>query len=320
VTSAKADKPSRFLHVVVLVHALIVMGACTIFPENRAAVHFRQGNEFYQQQDYTRAAEEYEKALQLDPNLTPAYFFLGSSYENQYNPSKRGESGNDALLAKAVHNYSKAAEVEQDPKIKKLALEYLVEAYGPDKLNDPAQAGPAVQRMIELDPKNPLNYFALAKIYEDEGDYKRAEATLIEARQARPSDPSVYLQLTLYYGRRGNFDKTIEALEARAQVEPNNPETYYTMAMHYWDRAYRGIRLPEEDKRRYVEAGVAAVDHAIALNSEYVEALVYKGLLLRLEADLEKNPARQKALVEEADELRDRAQELRKQRAAGSIQ
>jgi tetratricopeptide (TPR) repeat protein len=296
------------------------MGACTMFPENRAAVHFRQGNERYQQQDYRRAAEEYEKALQLDPNLTPAYFFLGSSYENQYLPSHRGEPANDALLAKAVHNYSKAAEVEQDPKIKKLALEYLVEAYGPDKLNDPAQAGPAVQRMIELDPKDPLNYFALAKIYEDDGDYERAEATLIKARQARPSDPAVYLQLTLYYGRRGNFDKTIDALEARAEVEPNNPETYYTMAMHYWDRAYRGIRLPEADKRRFVQAGVAAADKAIALNSEYVDALVYKSLLLRLAADLEKNEARQKALIGEADELRDRAQELRKQRAAGGLE
>jgi hypothetical protein len=49
-----------------------------------------------------------------------------------------------------------------------------------------------------------------------------------------------------------------------------------------------------------------------------MEALVYKNLLLRLSANLEKDPARQKALLNEADELRDRATALRKQKSAGA--
>ena len=126
------------------------------------------------------------------------------------------------------------------------------------------------------------------------------------------------MQLAGYYNRQGEFDKTIQSLEARAQQEPNNPEAYYTIATYYWDKAYRDFRLPEAEKRKYVEAGVAAVDKAISLRNDYMEALVYKNLLLRLQANLEKNPARQQALLKEADQLRDRAQELRKQKGTGA--
>jgi tetratricopeptide (TPR) repeat protein len=286
----------------------------------KAKMAFKDANQLYQQQDYRKAAEKYEEAIQADPTIgrQGAYFFLGNSYDNLYKPARKGEAPNDELLTKAIDYYKRAAAEEQDPKIKKLALEYLVAAYGPDKLNDPTQSEPIVKQMIELDPKDPGNYFVLGKIYEDTGNYEQAEATYIQAREAKPNDPAVYMQLAGYYNRQGEFPKTIEALEARAQQEPNNPEAYYTIATYYWDKAYRDFRLPEPEKRKYVEAGVAAVDKAIAMKNDYMEALVYKNLLLRLQANLEKNPARQQALLKEADQLRDRAQELRKQKAAGA--
>lgn len=298
----------------------VTFAGCSQVGGLKAKMAFKDANSLYQQQDYRKAAEKYEEALQNDPNIGKqgAYFFLGNSYDNLYKPARKGEPANDELLAKAIENYKKAAEQEQDPKIKRLSLEYLVAAYGPDKLNDPTQSEPMVKQMIELDPKDPANYFVLAKIYEDTGNYEQAEATLIAARDAKPNDPAVYMQLAGYYNRQGEFDKTIEALEARAQQEPNNPEAYYTIATYYWDKAYRDFRLPEAEKKKFVEQGVAAVDKAIALKNDYMDALVYKNLLLRLQANLEKNPARQQALLKEADQLRDRAQELRKQRSAGA--
>lgn len=304
-----------------LVAALgVALAGCSQVGGLKAKMAFKDANGLYQQQDYRKAAEKYEEALRNDPNIGKqgAYFFLGNSYDNLYKPARKGEPANDELLTKAIENYKKAAEQEQDPKIKRLSLEYLVAAYGPDKLNDPTQSEPMVKQMIELDPKDPANYFVLAKIYEDTGNYEQAEATLVAARDAKPNDPAVYMQLAGYYNRQGEFDKTIQSLEARAQQEPNNPEAYYTIATYYWDKAYRDFRLPEAEKKKFVEQGVAAVDKAIALKNDYMDALVYKNLLLRLQANLEKNPARQQALLKEADQLRDRAQELRKQRNAGA--
>src|SRR3989337_1341073 len=103
----------------------------------------------------------------------------------------KGEPDNDKLLTQAIENYKLAAEKETDPKMKKLSLDYLVAAYGPDKLDDPSQAEPLVQRMIQLDPTDTTNYFALASIYENAGNLDEAEAMLNKAREVKPKEAAV---------------------------------------------------------------------------------------------------------------------------------
>jgi tetratricopeptide (TPR) repeat protein len=291
--------------------------ACGQFQTLKAKKHFKEANVLYQQQDYRRAAVAYEEAIKADPNLTVAYFYLGNSYDNLYKPARAGESENDAYLQKAIDNYRQAAEREQDPKMKKLAIEYLVAAYGPDKLNQPEEAEPLINRMIEIDPTDPANYFALARLYEESGRYDEAEQMLLKARDAKPNDPAVYMQLAGYYNRQGEFDKTIEALQARAEREPNNPEAFYTIATFYWDKAYRDFRIKDDLKAQYAQSGLQAVDKAIQLNPDYMEAVTYRGLLLRVQAALEKDAGRQKQLLNEAEKMQARATELRKKKAAG---
>ena len=272
----------------------------------------RDAHTAYQQQDYRGAIEAYEIAIAADPAQTESYFYLGNSYDNMYRPTRRGEAANDALIDSAVENYKKAVELEQRPELRKLALQYLANAYGADKLNDPAQSEPVVQQLIEMDPSDPVNYFALARIYEDSGEYERAEQTLVQAREARPTEPAVYTNLAAYYNRQGNFEGAIEALNARAEREPTNPEAFYTIATYYWEKAYRDFSLSDAEKIKYTQMGIAAIDKSLMLNEGYMEALVYKNLLLRVQANLERNPARQQALLREADQLQNRAEEIRK--------
>jgi len=228
------------------------------------------------------------------------------------------------LLQKAVQNYQLAAEklnTSDNPdnkKLGKLALEYLVAAYGSDKLNDPAKAEPVLLRMIQMEPNEPSNYAVLAKIYEDAGAYPEAEQVLLKAREAKPNDPVVYSQLAGYYNRQGQFDKTIEAFEQRTKIEPNNPEGYFTIATYYWDETRNDARLNESQKRDYIQKGLQNIDKALQLKADYVDALVYKGLLLRLQAPLEKDPAKQQELLKQATALSDKANDLRKQKTAGA--
>ncbi len=42
---------------------------------------------------------------------------------------------------------------------------------------DPAQAEPLIEEMIQLEPTEPTNYFVLAKMYEDAGNYELAESS-----------------------------------------------------------------------------------------------------------------------------------------------
>jgi tetratricopeptide (TPR) repeat protein len=283
---------------------------------------FRDANGLYQGGDFKAAATKYEEVVALDQDilnkfyLTPAYFFLANSYDNLYRAAKRGDPTNDAYMTKAVEYYKKDAELDVDPKMKKLSLQYLVAAYGPDKLNDPTQQEPILQQMIQVDPTDPANYFYLANIYEQNGDYEKAEEQFLKAKEMKPNDSLVYTTLAAFYDRQGEFDKTINALNERAQHEPNNPEAHHVISTYYWNEAYKNFKLSEADKRKYIQAGIEEADKALALKPDYFEALTYKNLLLRSMALVEKDPGRQQALLKQADQLRDKAQELQKQKQA----
>jgi tetratricopeptide (TPR) repeat protein len=201
-----------------------------------------------------------------------------------------------------------------------------VAIHGPDKLNDPGTAEPIVQKLISMDPNDVTNYFQMAKLYEDASDFDKAEAQLLKAREVKPDDPDIYAQLAGYYERRGDFDKQMEALVARAAKSPDNPEAQYTIANTYWFRACVPIaqacqakadtKATDAVKAKYVQSGLDASDKALALREDYFDALVYKNLLLRSQAYLEKkDPVRQKNLLDEANRLAAKAQEVRKRQS-----
>jgi len=307
------------LTLAVIVAAGAALTGCGQVNKLRARQAVKDANPMYQGGDYKGALDKYEQALQLDPTMGDIYFFVGNSYDNLYRPARQGEAANDEFLTKAIENYKKAASLEEtSTPIRKLSLEYLVAAYGPDKLNDPAQSEPIVQQMIELDPSEPTNYFALGRIYEDSGDYERAEETYLKAKEVRPNEPTVYTTLAGFYNRQGDFEKTIQALQERTAKEPNNPEAHQMVATFYWDKVYRDFRLADAEKQQFVQAGIDEVDKAIQLKNDYVEAITYKNLLLRLQANMEKDLTKQRALIRQADQLRDQALELRKQQAGGA--
>jgi tetratricopeptide (TPR) repeat protein len=295
--------------------------ACAKAASVRAMLTLKEANQAYQSQDYKRAAQLYEQTIQTDPNQVAVYFFLGNSYDNLWKPGSK-DPGNDELMTKAVQNYTLAAEriptdTPENAHLKSLALQYLMAAYGPEKLDDPVKAEPVIIHLIELDPSEPANYFQLAKLYEDAGEYEAAEKALVRAKEVKPTEPNVYVQLANFYKRQDQFDKEMQALEERAQKEPNNPEAFQTIATQYWDQGYRGVGVSAADKKTYVDKGIVAVDRALQIRPDYVEALVYKNLLLRSQALLEKDPARQQQLLKEADTLRDKAEDIRKKKATG---
>jgi len=280
--------------------ATAVAAGCGQVNQLKGRKAYKDANVAYQAQDYKKAADLYQATVDADantpPELQPAYFFLANSLDNLYKPSKKGDPANDKLMEDAVKYYQIAA----------------------DKLNDPGKAEPVLQKMIQADPADPANYFMLARLYEDAGVYDEAERIFVAAKDARPNDASVYTSLASYYNRQGRFDKTIAALEQRAEKDARNPEAWQTIAVYYQDEARKDSRLKENERKDYVLKGIQAVDKALAIKPDYSDAMTYKGLLLRLEANLEKDPAKQQALLKEANDLRDKSDELRKKKAAGA--
>jgi tetratricopeptide (TPR) repeat protein len=148
--------------------------------------------------------------------------------------------------------------------------------------------------------------------------YEEAERIYVAAKDARPNDASVYTSLAAYYNRQGRFDKTIAALEQRAERDAKNPEAWQTIAVYYQDEARKDSRLKDSEKKDYVLKGIDAVDKALSIKPDYSDAMTYKGLLLRLQANLEKDPNKQQDLLKKANELRDKSEELRKKKPAGA--
>jgi tetratricopeptide (TPR) repeat protein len=308
----------------------LTLAACGKYSINnlRALQAFQDANEKYKRSEFKNAADDYERVLALSPDSAVAgyaYFFLGNSYDNLYKPAKKGDQDNDAYLPKAVDNYRKAIDRlagntdPRGPEIRKLSFEYLIAAYGTDKLNDLSQAVPIAQQLIAQEPNEPTNYQALGKLYEDAGRYEEAEAQFKKAIEVRPSSANGYAVLAGYYDRQGEFEKMMEAWYARAKMEPNNPEAWQAIGSEYQGEVFKNKKLTPAKAKEYVTQGLDAEDKALALNGEYFEALSYKNILLRQEALLEKDPAKQKQLLQQADDLRSKATDVqRKQNAAAA--
>ena len=73
-----------------------------------AAAYYNLGIAYYNQGNYIKAIELWEKAIELDPDLAMAYNNLGVAYKNQGN------------LTKAIESYEKAIELDPD-----LAMAYV---------------------------------------------------------------------------------------------------------------------------------------------------------------------------------------------------
>lgn len=288
----------------------------------RMLMSFKEGNAAYGKADFVTASKSYEEAIKHNPDFGIVYFFLANSYDNM--SVKASGDARTELLQKAVSNYNKAITVIKDdepsgPEIRKLSYEYLIAAYGPDKINDFAQAEPIAKKLIEMEPNVPGNYQTLGKLYEDQGRYEEAEQYFNKAIEVRPADPMGYAVMAGYYDRQGNFDKTMESWERRAQAEPNNPEAHHTIAHWAYTKAFKDYTISSAEKRRYIERGIAAEDSALALHADYIEALTYKNILLRMKAGMEKDRKVIESLIDEADRLRNRAIELQKAQGGGGI-
>ena len=140
------------------------------------------------------------------------------------------------------------------------------------------------------------------------------EETLREDIKRDPTNAEFYRLLAGIYLKAGDFDRAVATLEALAQADPSKPQHHQAVGVFYWEKANRDANLTREQKLSYIESGIDAIDRALSLDPDYVDALVYKNILLRLQAAQTRDVGAQQQLIAAADILRARAMELAKQR------
>jgi len=108
---------------------------------------------------------------------------------------------------------------------------------------------------------------------------------------------------------------------AQTQTPPRDPKapprdrvpalTYHREAVEIWEKS-RNASLTPEQRVELVRQGIALEDKALAINPDYVEALAYKNIFLRMEANETADAAKRQVLLDQADALRRKALEIRK--------
>jgi TonB family protein len=183
----------------------------------------------------------------------------------------------------------------------------------------PGEPGPETAREVELKKKIESDpsagaalYFDLAKLQEARGAVAEVENTYVALRHAQPTNPAAMTALANFYMRWGKFDKGVAILQDYAAQDPADAQRHQIVAVYYWEKAFKDQRLTMDERQNYLHAGIEATDRALAANPDYAEAMTYKNIMLRLQANLETDATRQQQLIAEADALRSRAMELTK--------
>jgi len=298
---------------------LILVSALALVPapalaQSRLAADMAAANALYSAERYAEAAVAYQAVVAAEPSYGEAHFFLANALDNQYRPSRPGESANHRLLAAARDHYATAAELLVRPDqavMLKRTLRYLAAIYASDKLNQPDQAELVVRRLIALDPADIASHVGMAKVYEDAGRIDEAQAVLEHVQLAAPDRVDVWAASAQFYNRTGDFDRTMEMFRRITEIEPDNPQAFYQMAVYFEEKVRKDFTLDRTRQTAYLAKGLDAIDRALALRPDYFEALTYKNLLVRQQARFEANADTQRQLLEQADALQRQAVAVR---------
>ena len=187
-------------------------------PQPQPQTPFRVGMSYFGQGEYDKAISEFEKSIELDPNHTESYYYLGQCYLQkgiiEYNSKK---------IFKAYGLYRKANEIAE-------------------------QVIPRYKKNIEENPTDLNSYLKLGYIYETRSivpfinEYNEAldyylKALKLEASSspARNTGISIYLNTRIgyIYFEKKNYSQAIEYLEMAEKISPNNIEAAYYLGMSY---------------------------------------------------------------------------------------
>ncbi len=318
--------------------ALVVAGVGCDLIQAKAA--FQDGNKLYKAEDYRGAITEYEQAVALKPDFAEAHAYLASAHQSLFLPG-REEAENRSHLDKAIEHYEKSLEANLggSPNLESArltALGALIGIYSDPPVEDFEKALFYAEELVKDNPEDVKNMYAMANLYEKFNRVDEAEATYLQVVRDNPEDTKACGALSSFYNkplwdmdgnawteetegpRQARFEDAILTMGHCADLDPGDPSGYYKVATFHWDKAYRDPTLSDTEKNEQADLGIVAVDRALGIQPDYWEALISKGLLYRVKAQVAPNRSERKRYLEQAQILQKQALELREEQQAAA--
>jgi TonB family protein len=176
-----------------------------------------------------------------------------------------------------------------------------------------AEAGGQLPQQNVTVPAERLNQLlrgGLADAFEQATITQWPLETLLKEQQAKPADMRIPVQIAAYYNQQNDTAKTIEYLSLPSTMQPDNPETCCVVASYLFGVVAQTARQEERLTPERVGRATLQVDRALRVQPQYLPALLYKAMLLVVQAGAEKDPARQATLNQEAAAVRARFSQL----------
>lgn len=229
-----------------------------------------------------RALVEFEKAIEINPNLVPAHLGIADLYrmdrnwaaaEPSYARAAAIEPGNfdaqflDGLMLQeldrvqeAIQAYSRALRIRADDFRANL---HISAAYY--ELDENSQALVYGRRAVELRPKNGEARFNLGAVYTAMERHREAVKEYQQAAELMELSPGLLMNLAEGLGKLQRYDEMKNTLEQLLKREESAA-------------AYERLGFAEFGLRRYEEA-LAAFEKALTIDPDYIAALNGQGVI-----------------------------------------
>ena len=207
-----------------------------------APAHMLLGQAYLAQGSITMLAEakaELQQALDLDPNLLWARFYLARIYIDQGLNEKAKEQLERGLKERpdVPHFLSLLGEVRR-------------------KLGDPAASLELNRKALQIDATMTPAHYYLALAYLD---LKREDTAIVELESSIHSQyvtPEMYIALAALYGKRQRFAEAEDLCRKAIALDASRPEAYLNLARlynarHASDQALQSLRLAMPDGKEF---------------------------------------------------------------------
>jgi len=219
------------------------------------AVHHLMGRCHYLLEDFKKATEAFEKAVEAEPGNSDYRLWLGRAW------GRRAETSIFLTAAgyasKARQNFEKA--VALNPRNAE-ALNDLFEYYlqAPGILGGGVDKATALtERIRELDPAE--YHYAQARLAEKRDDFQSVENHLRRARELAPQQVGRVLDLARFLARRGRWEESEAAFRQAREMAPDSPKVLFEQASAYV-RARRNLDAARELLKRYLASRLTPDD------------------------------------------------------------